>query len=1302
MKSMRKPILIFAAIVAAGLIIVFGGLLLWIQSSQGLKWLQSQINAVIPGSVTIDSCRLSLLRSRLELGEVALHDPQGSPVAGFNQLSVTLSLWPLLHREIHLQDIRLRTPWADLTLDATSGLNLIAALVPPGQKKTDQPPAKDDGGFPFNIVCRSFQLTDGRLTFRPTDDRMRVQAEGITLFATGDLMTRQADLNVDVSRVSYASSGIHPPPARISVKARLDGDRLRLPTVTIIAGNTTMDLKGSAESLTSMPVVDGMLTIESQLSELKDVFDITGDYRGLARARLSLKGALANPAAQLGLTIDDGRIAGQPLDHFRLSMDLTDRQATVYDTAWQLADGTIRLNGDADLRMAFPSGFLDPPADVEAMTYALNLVPDIPNLEPWLKPLTKISGQLNGRIDIAGTGITPSAMSTRLTLAARGHHLLAPGMDRPADADLRLSAQIDKGRITIDQLDAATDGLKLSGTGRLGLNDRTLAGDLALSAPDLSRALAVAGVASVSGACNAALHVNGPLKSLQGALSLKATSLASQAAVIGDIDTRLRWDNGTVRMDRLDLTNHTSALTARGSLQLLAPGSMERVQDPPFTFGATSEHLDPGDFIDAAKGDFTLKAELTGSVDNPRGTIIVNGKQIEIAGQALRSFSLNTRVSERKLWIDPLEAIVAPGEQLTASGWVGLDQTMAIQVKSDGIAIASIRQLQDLVPGNGNLRLDTTARGSIQNPDIDGRLTISDVTINNEAVDDMHLTFGLHDMRIKAEGDLNVAMNAACDLRQGDFNVDLVFDDTETASYFKAAGLSDLHGKLSGRVNAEGNIHDARNARAQANLDALHLMSGNISVVKANRITMQLADRKLSIPEFEVVLLSTGKLWLKGDAQLDGNLNMAVNGRLPLAAAGAFNPELADAAGIVDVEGRVSGTTDAPLIDARIDLEDIGMEVPGLVQKLHDLNGRILLNGDTIRIQALKGFLDTGSFSLDGNIDHQQFTPTALNLVIKAKALPLEVPDTLSVLLNTDIDITGSNGTAEAKGEIVVLEGLYYKDVKINLLQLATERQRAIAPASKPLTVPYFDTVNLDVTVRHRQAFEVDNNLARLEISPDLQIGGTLARPIVNGRAQVKEGTVTFQKKTFEVTKGVIDFVNPYKTEAEIDISSQAVIRTWTITLAIKGPLDNLDLKLSSVPSETDSDILSLILFGRTGRELSGGESGAKRSTGQIMAEMIADTFGQDIKKNTGVDILEVQENGSSNGNDEEAGGVTVTVGKHLSDRMTVKYAVESKDGEIVQRAITEYKLLENILVSGFQDTKGIYGSELVFRIEFR
>jgi len=36
------------------------------------------------------------------------------------------------------------------------------------------------------------------------------------------------------------------------------------------------------------------------------------------------------------------------------------------------------------------------------------------------------------------------------------------------------------------------------------------------------------------------------------------------------------------------------------------------------------------------------------------------------------------------------------------------------------------------------------------------------------------------------------------------------------------------------------------------------------------------------------------------------------------------------------------------------------------------------------------------------------------------------------------------------------------------------------------------------------------------------------------------------------------------------------------------------------------------------------------------------------------------------------------------------------------QRAIAEYKLLENILMSGFQDSEGMFGGELFFRLEFR
>lgn len=122
-----------------------------------------------------------------------------------------------------------------------------------------------------------------------------------------------------------------------------------------------------------------------------------------------------------------------------------------------------------------------------------------------------------------------------------------------------------------------------------------------------------------------------------------------------------------------------------------------------------------------------------------------------------------------------------------------------------------------------------------------------------------------------------------------------------------------------------------------------------------------------------------------------------------------------------------------------------------------------------------------------------------------------------------------------------------------------------------------------------------------------------------------------------------------------------------------------------------------MILFGRTGQELVGGEGGSKRSNAQIMAGMIADTFGEDIKKTTGLDILQLE-----TGEGQDVAESKVTVGKNLSDRITVKYAVESRDGTMIQRAIMEYKLFERILLSGFQDNQGVFGGELMFRVEFR
>lgn len=1408
MKTMMKFILLSAAALAAVVIIVCCGALWWIQSSHALAWVQSQINARIPGNIAVEHHRLSPWKPSVDLHGVALYGPRGAPLAGFDHFSVVLDWWPLVRGEIRIEQVLLAEPWADLAVHATHGLNLSAALIPDADRKETESHRPDPSGFQFNITVQDFRLTGGRMSFTAPDDSSRLNASGITLSAAGNIMDRSGRLDLKMGDVRFNSDAIHPEPASIDLQIRLDGGRLVVSAFNVVSGQTEARLSGTADQIYGSPKVEGTLTAETRLEELAKVFGLSASFSGPLKARLTVSGDAINPDAGLVLYVEDSRLAGQPVDRGDLSLRLQDRQVSIDPLSFRLADGSVTLNGLVNLREAFPENLFSSPTDIDNIDYTLDVVQDIPDLNPWVNRFIDLSGRMTGRWSLSGKGVTPAGISASLSMNGSGQDLMAPGMDRPLNADVNLATQMDQGKITIASIETVSDGLELAGDGYFQIDDQALAGNLAVTAVDLAHTLAVVGLPFVEGACNAALSMGGSLRqpqfsadvaaknlkidaytlgnvsikaamdsqgrlqltdlalqnqdsriqghgrlrllpqglgidttyqnalelslenvsasdfmhappidgtlhgrlkvagtldSLGGELSFDAAGLKTDAATLGDVDARIRLDGGTVVVDRLHLKNKASAIATTGRLDLLTPGTLRLLADPTFDFSARSDHIDPGHFVDMASGDFSFSSELTGSLNDPVGKLSLIGRQANLAGQPVETLSLEARFEEQRLWLDQLVAAVAPGEQVDGSGWVGLDRLVDLHLKTSGIGLAHIDRLDEFFPGEGTLHVDMTARGRIDNPDIEGRLTVSDIVVNDEALEDIDLAVTLHDMQARASGNLNFEMDATCDLKKGDFDVNLVFDRTETAAYFKAAGKSGLHGTLTGRVQAVGNIRDAANASAQVDLSALHLMFEKIPLVQSDRIALQLSDQTLSISDFNVAILSEGHLRLKGDARIGGPLDMAVDGRIPLAAAKHFSDAFTDATGMVDLEGNLTGQTSDPQVDARLNLKNIGMTVPGLVQRLRDLNGSVHLTNDRVVIDTLEGFLDTGSFAISGTIDHDRFEPVRIDLSMNARSLPLEIPDTLAVLVNGDIQVRGADRQANARGEIVLLEGVYYKDVNVSLLQVASsaaDRQRAVTPKSRPITIPYFDTIGLNIAIRYRQPFDVQNNVAQLEISPDLRIRGTLNNPIVSGRAQVREGFVTFQRRDFEVRKGIIDFINPYRTVPEIDIQSEAEIRTWKINLALKGTPDNLDVTLTSVPSETEADILSLILLGRTTGELTSGAGGSQSTTSQIMAGMITDTFGDDIKRSTGVDILQVE---STDGSDnQDAGGVKVTLGKHLSDRMTVKYAIQTTNGETIQRAIMEYKLLERILVNGSQSTNGLFGAELVYRIEFR
>jgi autotransporter translocation and assembly factor TamB len=158
--------------------------------------------------------------------------------------------------------------------------------------------------------------------------------------------------------------------------------------------------------------------------------------------------------------------------------------------------------------------------------------------------------------------------------------------------------------------------------------------------------------------------------------------------------------------------------------------------------------------------------------------------------------------------------------------------------------------------------------------------------------------------------------------------------------------------------------------------------------------------------------------------------------------------------------------------------------------------------------------------------------------------------------------------------------------------------------------------------------------VAQLYIKPGSSLSGTLAASAVNGRAAVEQGTISYLKRVFTVEKGVIDFVNPYAIEPKVDIRGTVPVQERIIQLKLTGNIDDLQFSLSSNdPSLEDQDIVLLLVLGKTSTELQSGVMEGNLPNRSCIA--VASTFGDEIKKATGLDVIEVE-----TGNSDNAGSI--------------------------------------------------------------
>ncbi len=1291
---MKRFAYITAIVLTTLTVLLFCTVLIGVNSNYVHQTVVSRVNTLIPGTITVGTIHISLLAMKLEINEFAVADSSGRKLAGFKRLLVDISPGALIHRKLIIQEALIDNPRAILDTDSAGQLTLLSALIKPDTTPAETVKKPQGTSKPFQIELRKFNISGGSTLFSALDDSTKIQVHGLSLHVDGETGTMSANLGISSDSIALEKSGKTICLRDFSLMTKVRNMNVDTMSLQLRTTASSLSLSGNASSLTKDPFVNMTLAAELALSDIQSIAPIKETFSGTSHIVMHVKGAVANPAMQLKVVYDGGEIRGYPVKNLMLDMSLTDRLIAIKPLQVRTRDGSVAISGNVDMRNVFPDGFLKPAQSFQMMNYNLELSAN--GLE--LKGLAGgVGGVAAASVTINGKGISPDSLTADGEVAVKVSKLQLDTSKASVDAALACSLSVADGTVNLRKLAGQTGSTEFDVSGVYSLSKETMDAAIRLTVPDFYQLTEFAGIDSVNGRAELSVHASGGLKAPQVQVRLNAENIATKQVRAGNVKLSGELDkSGVAHVHELTFDNNQSTMNITGSAKVLRNGKPLKPESVVFNASISTDNMVIEDFIDSIRGAVAIDAKVSGTVNNPKGQVRLAVNDLDAAGQNVKKISLDADISDKRININPLHIALVPEEELLLHGWVSMKDSFNLGVSSKGIRLQSVNAVHSADSTiSGIVLMDLTASGTYTDPQANGTIGIKTITMGNLAFDDIGLNIDLHDHNVRLEGKALGDIQAAYNIKTKAFSTDLFINNILLQPFLALSGMN-LDGAVTAAVKASGNADTLTGVKASVDIKSLTIGYNGTEMVRTDNLNATFENNRYSVPDMKIKLADNGYINGRAGGLIEGPHDIALDGNIPLSVARHFSDDLPDVIeGSIGIGAYLRGMVKDPDLSAQIELKNVGMSLPSLSEPLHSLNGKIRADKKSVRIESLQGKIDKGTIHAAGEIKLDSLKLSDLNADIKLNNLPLNLPDMLDMVVSGDMHIAGNPDKVNVTGDIALLDGLYYQDIVISPFSGMGQRKRKVQTPPPENTTPYLKNMHLDVGIQARVPFRVDNNMAVLAILPDLQLMGTLQAPALEGRADVKEGTITYQKKVFTVEKGVVNFVNPYAIEPEIEISGTIPVRGYIIRIEISGTPEDLVFRLSSDGSGLeDQDLLSLLVLGKTTAELQndikGGGDGINSQ--QMLASLVASTFGDDIKKATGLDILEIETGDNTNGNSER---IAVTMGKQFTKRFGTRYTVESNKGEVVQRATAEYRILQNLNIAGFQDTKGIFGTEL-------
>lgn len=746
---------------------------------------------------------------------------------------------------------------------------------------------------------------------------------------------------------------------------------------------------------------------------------------------------------------------------------------------------------------------------------------------------------------------------------------------------------------------------------------------------------------------------------------------------------KYNYQNDTLELYRFDIEGYGATITGGGTV------SKEAIN-----IDFEGKKIDMGRLLIntdyKVDGLLSGRGQITGSVDNPQFNGYISSDALSVNGELLNDIHGRVYADKSVVNVQDFTFAEADGGRYTAKGGMKFDDSRQLFGVLD-VTNGSVKNLLTLLD-RSNEHIDGKLNGSVEiggtrdNPSVNVTGKINDVSIDEKIVGDATIDASLANRKFKVttlklpvdEG--LIAIGGTMDL-DGQADLQVALKDVDIVPFLPLMGKDiQATGWVTGVVNITGETKNPKvelsGAVESGSFNGVGIDEGFVlatmqdQVIQIQRIQGAKSGYKLSvygkIPL--AAIFTSGYIPANDSKSMDVTIdfNEADMAVIPL-----LTTSVKEATGPLKGTVHITGTIDQPEAYGTVSVRNGTMKLASVENQITGIDGDLIFSGQQGDFQSRIN-MGKGSAGLAAKVNWSGHTLTNYKAAVQLE----------------DLEVRSEYVRGPLNGELYIAD----RDGLLTLIgTLNLEKIQFKIPLSLQSSESTKD-MGVDVTVHAGKGVRLyDRTLYNMFISGDVHFGGSLQNPTASGQFDVRNGTFKYLSHVFNITKGNAHFVGGsylpnLQLEAETNVSN------YTIMLGVKGTVDHMDLSLSSNPTLSRKQIISMLTFGR------GADSNSSTLTNEDVnavatagLQMFAFGYVQDALQNTlGLDRINIT-TGSIDPdeptNRDTASNYNIEIGKYVLPRVMLTYSqgINNKQNKYG----IEYSVKRNLKFTGWHTSKG-------------